>query len=73
MRAATMAKKKTAPQAKVSVDRKTIAVTIKGDPAWKQWLEGLANHCRLDIAKVIDRAVIDYAKREGYAREAPRR
>ncbi len=53
--------------------RKAIAVTIKGDPAWKAWLDGLADHCRSDVAKVIDMALIKYAKGEGYDREAPHR
>jgi hypothetical protein len=45
----------------------------QGDPEGKAWLEGLAEHCRLDVAKVIDRALIDYAKHEGYEPEAPQR
>jgi hypothetical protein len=58
---------------KATLDRPGIAVTLRGSPEWKEWLEGLAFHCRLDVAKVIDRALIDYAKKEGYGREAPRR
>ncbi len=58
---------------KPAAERKAIAVTIKGDPAWKAWLDGLANHCRSDVAKVIDMALIKYAKGEGYDREAPHR
>ena len=54
-------------------ERKAIAVVIKGGPEWKAWLEGLADHCRTDVAKVIDKALIGYAKSEGYNQEAPRR
>lgn len=53
--------------------RKPVAVTLKGDPAWKEWLEGLAEHCRLDVSKAIDRALIQMAKTEGYEKEAPPR
>lgn len=65
--------KKSAARSKPASDRKTIAVTIKGSPEWKDWIDGLADHCRLDVAKVIDRAVIEYAKTEGYDRKAPQR
>jgi hypothetical protein len=53
--------------------RLAIAVTLRGSEPWKAWVEGLANHCRLDVAKVIDRALIDYARKEGFNKEAPRR
>jgi hypothetical protein len=69
---ATMAKKKTA-RSKPAADRKSIAVTIKGSPEWKEWIDGLAEHCRLDVAKVIDLAVVEYAKAEGYDPKAPQR
>ena len=58
---------------KPQTERKAIAVVIKGGPDWKSWLDGLANHCRTDVAKVIDKALIQYAKSEGYDQEAPRR
>jgi|PeaSoiMetatran63_FD_contig_21_141789_length_252_multi_22_in_0_out_0_1 hypothetical protein len=72
MGSTVMAKRK-ATKPKPAAERKAIAVTIKGDPAWKAWLDGLADHCRSDVAKVIDKALIGYAKSEGYDQEAPRR
>lgn len=69
---ALMAKKKTT-RAKPAADRKSIAVTIKGGPEWKAWIDGLARHCRLDVAKVIDLAVVQFAKGEGYTPPAPER
>jgi hypothetical protein len=63
-------KESSSPAAK---SRLAIAVTLKGSPEWKEWLEELAVHCRLDVAKVIDAALVDYAKAKGFAREAPRR
>jgi hypothetical protein len=68
-----MARKRTAPKKTAKVERPAIAVTLRGSPAWKSWVEGLADHCRLDVAKVIDRALIDYARKEGYKAEAPSR
>jgi hypothetical protein len=70
---ATMSKKKAPVRPAAATDRKTIAVTIKGSPEWKEWIDGLADHCRLDVAKVIDLAVVRYAETEGYNRKAPQR
>ena len=53
--------------------RKAVAVTLKGSEEWKAWIESLARHSRLDVSKLIDRAVIDFAKREGFEPEAPER
>jgi hypothetical protein len=66
------AKKRAAPRARAA-DRKMIAVTIKGSPEWKEWVDGLARYCRLDVAKVFDLAVVQFAKGEGYSPEAPER
>jgi hypothetical protein len=69
-------KKATRPKlaaSKPQSERKAIAVVIKGGPDWKAWLEGLADYCRTDVAKVIDKALTEYAKSEGYGQEAPRR
>jgi hypothetical protein len=73
MGSATMAKKKAPARPAAAAERKTIAVTIKGSPEWKEWIDGLADHCRLDVAKVIDLAVVRYAETEGYNRKAPQR
>jgi len=67
-----MTKKPKAEKAR-KPDRPAIAVTLRGGPDWKEWLEGFADHCRSDVSKVIDKALIQYAKSEGYNKEAPRR
>lgn len=67
-----MARKKAAPKRSAG-KASTIAVTLRGSQEWKSWLEALAKHARLDVAKVIDRAVIDFAKKEGFGPEAPKR
>lgn len=69
-----MAKKTTKGKAVgKTIERPAIAVTLRGSPEWKSWVEDLADHCRLDVAKVIDRALIDYARKEGFKAEAPQR
>jgi hypothetical protein len=68
-----MARKKTAPKPKAKAARPAIAVTLRGSAEWKEWVEGLADYCRLDVAKLIDRALIDIARKEGYKAEAPSR
>jgi hypothetical protein len=71
----TMAKKKTSAKATGSpqADRLAIVVTLKGSAEWKEWVDGLADHCRTDVSKLIDRALVNLAKTEGYNKEAPRR
>jgi hypothetical protein len=54
-------------------ERKAIAVTLKASPEWKEWLEGLAAHCRSDVAKTIDRALVMLARGENYDGEPPAR
>ena len=63
-------KAKTAPPA---TERRAIAVVIKGGQEWKDWVEALAKHCRTDVSKAIDQALIDYAKSKGFDQEAPER
>ncbi len=72
MEAVLMAKKPASKKAASAV-RKPVVVTIKASADWKEWLEGLSNHLRSDVAKTIDRALIQLAKTEGYDREAPQR
>jgi hypothetical protein len=39
----------------------------------KNGVERFANHCRLDVANRIDKALIEYANSGGYTNEGPRR
>jgi hypothetical protein len=50
-----------------------IVVTLKGSPEWKAWVEKLAYQCRTDTSKVIDMALVEFAKNHGFTEEAPRR
>jgi hypothetical protein len=66
-------KPKRPKQAKPAAAGRQITVTIKSGPEWKAWVDGLAEHVRNDVAKVIDHALVDYAAKHGYAKPAPRR
>jgi hypothetical protein len=61
------------PDAIEPVEPLSRMVTLHVSPEWKDWIDGLARHCRLDVAKVIDLAVVQFAKGEGYQHDAPER
>jgi hypothetical protein len=52
---------------------KPTALTIRGSLDWREWVERGANHCRTDVAKLVDAALIDYLKARGFEQEAPER
>ncbi len=75
MGTATMAKKKAAATAKIEEaagPRKT-ALTLKGSPEWREWLEGFAKSTRMPISTLVDHALVKYAQEMGYAAKAPER
>lgn len=53
--------------------RKPVAVTIKGDPAWREWLERAASHCQTNVSGLISIAVAQYAKSLGFEEKPPKR
>jgi hypothetical protein len=68
----TVAKKKAAPPAPEPA-RRPVAVTIKGEPEWKAWLEEAAAHCRMSVSALVDVSVTRYAKEQGFNRKPPGR
>ncbi len=48
-------------------------LSIRGSGEWRDWVGRLADHNRLKVADVIDRALLAYAKQEGFNEPAPRR
>jgi hypothetical protein len=54
-------------------DRPPIAVTLRGRPEWKEWVERLAKADRSSVAGMIDRAMTFYAKSIGFTEKAPER
>ncbi len=71
MEALMMAKKK-APTPKTK-ERLSIVVTLKGSMEWKAWVDDLADRFRTDTSKLIDMALVEFAKNHGVEKEAPRR
>ncbi len=52
---------------------KPTALTIKGSLEWRAWVDRGAEHCRTDVAKLVDAALVDYLKSRGFQEEPPRR
>ena len=48
-------------------------LSIRGTTEWRDWLNRLSEHCRLKSPDVIDRALIVYAKQEGFTEPPPKR
>jgi hypothetical protein len=67
-------KKPAAKMPKTAAKKKglAIAITLKGSPEWKAWVDRLADKFRTDTAKVIDMALVEFARTHGFE-EAPRR
>ena len=71
-----MAKKTTKarqPAQQAGAERKAVVVALKGSPEWKEWVDDLAAHCRTDLSKLVDLALVELAKSRGFNREAPQR
>ncbi len=47
--------------------------SMKGDPEWVEWVVGLAEHCRMTKAGLVDAALVEYARLRGYTKAAPPR
>lgn len=41
------------------------ALSIRGTPKWRQWLEDWANRRKVSSTKLIDEALVEKAEREG--------
>ena len=47
-------------------------ISMRGTPQWRAWLGKLAERCRATPSALIDRALTELARREGFE-EPPRR
>jgi hypothetical protein len=51
-----------------------VALAVRGDPAWRNWVERLARHNRdSTLNDLVDDALIAYAKQTGFGEPAPPR
>jgi len=57
---------------KVDAPKRNI-LTMRGSEEWREWLNGLAEFCRLPTTTLVDHAVIKYAKDVGYEVAPPKR
>jgi hypothetical protein len=67
-----MAPKATAGK-KAAKSRKPGGISIRCTPAWREWAEKGADHCRTSVSQAIDVALIDYYRSKGFNEPAPKR
>jgi hypothetical protein len=69
-----MAKKKpTRDSDKPAPAPRPTAFAIKGSLEWREWVEQGADHCRTDVSKLIDAALVEYLRERGYTNPPPKR
>jgi hypothetical protein len=73
METAVMARPKGRPKKVGGLNPRPTALTVKGNLEWRDWVERVAEHCRTDIAKLVDAAIVEYAEKRGFAEKPPRR
>lgn len=49
------------------------ALTIKGSLDWRAWVDRGAEHCRTDVAKLVDATLVAYLKDRGFSEDPPKR
>jgi hypothetical protein len=71
-KAAAKAKLAAVATRKRSGEKPTV-ITIKGNPAWRDWVDRGARFCRTDVAKLIDAALLVYLRDQGFGEKPPER
>jgi hypothetical protein len=54
-------------------ERKPLALQMRANPGWKDWLEEAAKHDGRSLASFVERAALVYAKQIGFTKEPPER
>lgn len=68
-----MAKKRTQPVPKAKPEGPLPnVISMRGTLEWRGWLRELAEHCRATPSGLIDRALAELARREGFKGPPPR-
>lgn len=70
---ALMGRPKKRPESGGGAGRRTRHVVIRTSDEWAEWLDRVARHCRIDMSKLVDSAVADYARSRGFEEPPPRR
>ncbi len=72
-----MARPKAKPGRKAETEAsprgKPMAFTIRGSAEWREWVERGAEHCRTDVAKLVDAALLSYLRGQGFTEAPPKR
>ena len=61
------------PMARKKPEPKPVIIGIKASGPWRDWLQEVAEHCRTDVAKLLDAAVAEYAAKRGFTVKPPKR
>jgi hypothetical protein len=48
-------------------------IGIRATVEWCEWLDKVAQHCRTDVSKLVDQAVLDYARAHEFNDPPPSR
>lgn len=73
MGVATLARKTSKPKDRPAPGPRPTALTIKGTLEWRGWVERGADHCRTDVAKLVDAALVHYLQAQGFTEPPPKR
>jgi len=68
-----MARPKPTPKGTPEPGPRPTALTIKGSMEWRAWVDRGAKHCRTDVAKLVDAALVSHLKAQGFAEPPPER
>ena len=60
-------------KAKPRPARRQVAVALKGNDDWKEWLQRASDHCRMSVSALVDVAVTRYVKSQGFDEPPPKR
>ena len=66
-------KRTTKPAPAASPELKTTVISLKGSNEWRDWVTRMAKFFRTDTAKLVDAALIEYGRKNGFTEEAPER
>lgn len=57
----------------VPIRQTPTALTVKGWPEWRDWMQRGAKHCGTDVSSLVAAALAEYALDQGFAEPPPRR
>jgi hypothetical protein len=62
-----------APPPKAESTPPSVIVSVRVSADFRAWLDELAEHERMGLSDIFDRAVVDYARKVGFPKAAPKR